>query len=107
MSNFASRPIDLSALELPPQVAQLLQIIAQHPDSDTAYLLAQFVASTVHPDYVCNLAMIAALPERFKVATLEFFKACVIDGLSTSQQAFVASVIEPYIARAVGLPEKR
>ena len=81
-----------------------LQLIQKNPSSEVGSVLVQYVAAFVHPDFVCNLAMLDALPEDAKVASLAFFEFCLTHGLSIEEQGALLAFVQPHIVSSLGGP---
>lgn len=81
-----------------------LQLIQKNPSSEVGTVLVQYVAAFVHPDFVCNLAMLDALPEAAKVASLAFFEFCLTHGLSIEEQGALLAFIQPHIVTTLRGP---
>ena len=88
----------------PEKLKATLQLIEKNPSGEVAIALVQFVASFVHPDMVCNLAMMENLPVPAKQAALEFFEHCLSAGLTLEQQGDLLRFIQPYIVATLGGP---
>lgn len=88
----------------PEPVRASLRLIEKNPSNEAALVLLQFVASFVHPDYVCNLAMLDALPIEYKEAALELFEFCLTSGLSLDEQGDILRFVEPYLVQSLGAP---
>ena len=81
-----------------------LQLIQKNASGEVASVLVQYVAAFVHPDFVCNLAMLDLLPEAAKVAALAFFNFCLTQGLSIEEQGALLAFIQPYIVSTLRGP---
>ncbi|MGP8438211.1 hypothetical protein ACT2FY_09715 [Paraburkholderia fungorum] len=88
----------------PEKLRLTLQLIEKNPSGEVAVALVQYVASFVHPDMVCNLAMMENLPVPAKQAALEFFEHCLSAGLTIEQQGELLRFIQPYIVATLGGP---
>lgn len=88
----------------PEKLRPTLQLIEKNPSGEVAVALVQYVASFVHPDMVCNLAMMENLPVQAKQAALEFFEHCLSAGLTIEQQGELLRFIQPYIVATLGGP---
>ncbi|WP_342064881.1 hypothetical protein, partial [Cupriavidus sp. OTU4895] len=86
----------------PEKLRPTLQLIEKNPSGEVAVALVQYVASFVHPDMVCNLAMMESLPVPAKQAALEFFEHCLSVGLTIEQQGDLLRFIQPYIVATLG-----
>lgn len=101
----ASEPPASAVLQrLPEALRPALHAILARPKSDAALILAQFVASFVHPDFVCNLSLLDALPAENKQAALAFFNYCLNAGMTLEEQGDVLRLIQPHMARILGVP---
>lgn len=81
-----------------------LQLIQKNASGEVGSVLVQYVAAFVHPDFVCNLALLDALPEDAKVASLAFFEFCLTQGLSIEEQGALLAFVQPYIVATLGGP---
>lgn len=88
----------------PEPVKAILHLIEIKPSGDVSLYLLQYVASFVHPDCVCNLAMLDALPDDAKQAALSLFQFCLHNGLSIDEQGAILRFIQPYLVRGLGAP---
>lgn len=88
----------------PEQLRPTLQLIQKNPSSDVAVVLVQYVAAFVHPDFVCNLAMMDSLPSEAKEASLAFFEFCLSSGLTIEDQGALLAFIQPYIVATLRGP---
>lgn len=88
----------------PEQLRPTLQLIQKTPSSDVAVVLVQYVAAFVHPDFVCNLAMMDSLPSEAKEASLAFFEFCLSSGLTIEDQGALLAFIQPYIVATLRGP---
>jgi hypothetical protein len=84
------------------EVRPVLRHISNKPQSETAGILVQFVASIVHPDFVCNLAMMDCLAPEAKEAVLKMFQFCLKTGLSIEEQGAILAFVQPYIVSLLG-----
>lgn len=82
---------------LPDKLRPTLELIERPSSADDAIALVQYVAAFVHPDMVCNLAMMEALPPDARQAALDFFEHCMTVGLSIEDQSILLRFIQPYI----------
>ncbi|HHV7523687.1 TPA: hypothetical protein ACUNF5_005212 [Burkholderia orbicola] len=98
MPNFAHFLDTADTLDLPRQAIDLLRTINRDADADRAKLLMQFVASSIHPDYVFNLSMLSVLPAEHKAAVVAYFAMSISGGLTLAQQAIILQVVESYFA---------
>ena len=88
----------------PEQLRPALLLIQKTPSNDVTVALVQYVASFVHPDFVCNLAMMDSLPKEAKEASLAFFEFCLRSGLSIEDQGALLAFIQPYIVTTLRGP---
>lgn len=93
-----------SLSSFPDELRDTLQLIEKNGSNDLGAALTQFVASFVHPDMVCNLAMMESMPDSAKAASLKFFEHCLTAGLSLEQQGDLLRFVQPYIVKALGGP---
>lgn len=84
------------------EVRPVLRHISYKPKSESAGILVQFVASIVHPDFVCNLAMMDHLAPEAKEAALKMFQFCLKTGLSIDEQGAILAFVQPYIVSLLG-----
>lgn len=78
-----------------------LAVILAHGADDVGVAMTQFVASFVHPDMVCNLAMMECLCEDDKQAALSFFEHALRDGLSLEEQGALLRFVQPFIVSSL------
>lgn len=88
----------------PEQLRSTLQLIQNPPSNDVAVVLVQYVAAFVHPDFVCNLAMMDSLPSEAKAASLAFFEFCLSKGLTNDDRRALLAFIEPHIVATLRGP---
>lgn len=88
----------------PEQLRPALQLIQNHPSNDVAVVLVQYVAAFVHPDFVCNLAMMDSLPSEAKAASLAFFEFCLNKGLTNEDRRALLAFIQPHIVATLRGP---
>lgn len=88
--------------ELDDDIQHVLSLIAVKPSNEAAGILVQFVASIVHPDFVCNLAMMDKLPAQAKEAAVRMFQYCLKTGLSIEEQGAILAFVQPYIVSLLG-----
>ena len=81
-----------------------LAVILSRRCDDVGVAMTQFVASFVHPDMVCNLAMMECLCEDDKQAALSFFEHALREGLSLEEQGALLHFVQPFIVSALGGP---
>jgi len=81
-----------------------LHYIASHASSEPATTLTHFLASLVHPDFVCNLALLDRLPVDAREAMLIAFEYCLTQGLTMEEQGAVLVWLQPHLARLPGAP---
>lgn len=81
-----------------------LQLIQKNASNEVGSVLVQYVAAFVHPDFVCNLTLLDALPEAAKVASLAFFEFCLTHGLSIEEQGALLAFVQPYIVTSLRGP---
>jgi len=93
--------------DLPDDLKLALQLVKKNAASDEGKIALQCLASAAHPDYVCNLAMLASLPPAYREALRAFLNYCLSPGLSTAQQGAVLRIVEPLLAGAIGAPSFR
>lgn len=97
-------PAGADLQRFPEALRPALHCIVARPKSEAALILTQFVASFVHPDFVCDLALLDVLPADDKQAALEFFTYCLNAGLSLEEQGEVLRLIQPQLAGMLGAP---
>jgi len=90
--------------DFPEALKSSLQLIEKNAASDESKILLQCLASAVHPDYVCNLAMIASLPDEYREALRDLLNYCISPGLTTDLQIRVTRIVEPMLASIIGAP---
>jgi len=88
----------------PEPLRPALHFIASHERSDAGGALLHFLASLVHPDFVCNLALLDRLPVEAREAMLETFEFCLSQGLTVEEQGAVLAWLQPRLSRLPGLP---
>ena len=88
----------------PESVRPILRLIQNKPTGDVTAILVQYVASFVHPDFVCNLAMMDHLPIEAKKAALEMFTFCLSNGMTIEDQGAILAFIQPFIVSALRGP---
>lgn len=96
-------PNAASLSAFPEPVRATLHLIERHPSIEVTQTLTHFVASFVHPDFVCNLADFQHLDNDVKQAALEFFEFCLTQGLAMEEQGAILGWITPYMQRHLGL----
>jgi len=96
-------PNAASLSAFPEPVRATLQLIEKNRSIEVAQTLTHFVASFVHPDFVCNLADFQHLDNEVKQAALEFFEFCLTQGLTVEEQGAILGWITPYMQRDLGL----
>ena len=106
-------PVSLQAVNQPgelnldaaPKSAQfLLRSMADKPTSDRSLILAQYLASFVHPDYVCNLSMLDCLSPEDKTNVMDFFQHCLTSGMAIEEQGSILRYLHPYLSGLLGGP---
>lgn len=98
---YGSNAAALSAF--PEPVRATLHLIEKNRSIEVAQTLTHFVASFVHPDFVCNLADFQHLDEGVKRAAKEFFEFCLTQGLTVEEQGAILAWITPYMQSHLGL----
>lgn len=81
--------------DLPEPVQVALHLIGKNPSDDASLVLLQVVASIVHPDYLCNLASLGALPAEHREVALDLVRCCLSGDLSLDEQSAVLRFVEP------------
>ena len=81
----------------PPEISRVLDLIDSSSNDEAGQLLTQYVASFVHPDMVCSLAMMERLPENYKDAAVQFFQYCLHTGLTAGQVGDVYQFLVPHL----------
>lgn len=92
---------------IPDQARETVRLIVRNPDDEAAGLLLQFAAALVHPDYVCSLAQLDALPIEHKQAVLELFEYHLTSGFSPEARGALLRALLPYLARPLGASRSR
>lgn len=92
---------------VPDPARETLRLIVRNPDEEAAGLLLQYAASLAHPDYVCSLALLDALPIEYKEAALELFEYHLTSGFSPEERGAILAALEPYLARPLGASRPR
>lgn len=82
----------------PEELRATLHLIEKNRSNEVAQTLANFVASFVHPDFVCNLADFGHLDHEVKAAALAFFEYCLKVGLSIEEQGAILKWITPHLS---------
>lgn len=90
-----------------PEVEAALRLIAQTERPDVSDAVAQFVASLVHPDFVCNLSSVCMLDGQAKSVALDLFAYCLATGLSADEKGALSAWLMPILERATGHPSSR
>lgn len=88
-------PNTASPRHFPEPVRLIVRLIEKNGSDEVSQLLANFVASTVHPDFVCNLASFDAVNREIKTAVLEFFDHCVFHGLTLDEKNELLNLVNP------------
>jgi hypothetical protein len=97
----------LAFAAFPEPVRPALHFIASHDRSDAGSTLLHFVASLVHPDFVCNLALLDQLPIEAREAMLTIFEYCLTQGMTLEEQGAVLTWLSSRLARMPGMPTAR
>lgn len=95
-------PAATQTLRLPSALLPALEFIERHPSGEAGVAMTQYVASFAHPDMVCNLAMMEALPADARESALAFFSYCLGTGLTIEEQGELLRFIQPWIVRTLG-----
>lgn len=90
-------PLPTVSSDLPAPLQATLQLIAGKPDAESSQQLLQFAASFAHPDYVCNLAMLGALPAEHKAAAREMFDFALTSEFTLEHQVALLHFVHPYL----------
>ncbi|WP_156443858.1 hypothetical protein [Burkholderia savannae] len=98
MSSFAHLLDSADTHALPRPAVDLLHKINSDSDADRIELIMQFVASSVHPDYVFNISMLSVLPAEYKAAVTAYFVMFVSGELTLPQQATILRMVGLYFA---------
>lgn len=93
---YGANTASLSAF--PEELRATLHLIEKNRSNEVAQTLANFVASSVHPDFVCNLADFGHLDTEVKAAALAFFDYCLKVGLSLQEQASILQWVRPHLS---------
>jgi hypothetical protein len=88
----------------PEKLRPTLQLIQENAVNRVAVSLVQYVASFVHPDIVCNFALLDTLPFTAKQAVIDFFDYCLSIGLTIEEQGSLLAFIQPYIVATLRGP---
>ncbi len=102
----ARKPYDANTALLshfPEAVRGSLHLIEKNGLNEVGVAVTNFVASFVHPDFVCNLADFQHVDHDVKSAVLEFFQYCLDEGMSVETQGQILAWITPYLERQ-GMP---
>lgn len=101
-----SSPIDganaASLSAFPEPLRATLHLVEKNRSIEVCQSLTHFVASFVHPDFVCNLADFQHLDNEVKVAAMAFFEFCLTQGLTMDEQVAILAWITPYMQRHLG-----
>lgn len=96
---------DAGALSgMPEPMRPVLAYVSSHPRTDAGAALLHFVASLVHPDFVCNLALLDQLPAEARDAMLIAFEHCLSQGLTIEEQGAVLAWVQPRLSQLPGVP---
>jgi len=82
-------------IDIPQPFQDVLRLIEQHRADDLGPTLHAFVASLVHPDCVCNLALLPTLPAGVKAAVIAAFSYCMEFPLTPTEQGKIARFLFP------------
>lgn len=91
--------------DFPEPLRPTLRLIAESRSGEICESLVQYVAAFVHPDMVCNLAMMESLPEDAKKAAAAFFDYCLFNGLTIEQQGQLLAFVQPFIISVLNGPQ--
>jgi hypothetical protein len=100
-----NQPGELNLEAVPKSARSLLRSIADKPTSDRSLILVQYLASFVHPDYVCNLSMLDYLSPEDKIDVMDFFQHFLSSGMSIEEQGSILRYIHPYLSGLLGGPK--
>ena len=90
--------------DFPEPLRSTLQLIEKKPSNEAGLILLQCAASAAHPDYLCSLTMLSALPIEYKEAALEMIEYSLTSGLTVEEQSALLRFVEPLIATALRRP---
>lgn len=90
----------------PAKSRPMLQLIEKNRSTEVGQILTQFVASALHPDFVCNLGAFTGLSADVKTAALEFFSHALSPGFTLDEAGAMFAWLTPHIHGRAGPPHR-
>ena len=86
-----------SQIQFPGPIKTVIDLIEKNPKGEEEAVLLHYLASFVHPDTLCNLAMMNKIATSKKEAAVKMFEYCLYTGLSVDEQGDILKYLQPHI----------
>ena len=86
----------------PAKSRPMLQLIEKNRSTEVGQILTAFVASALHPDFVCNLGAFIGMTAEVKAAALEFFDHALTPGFTLDESGAMFAWLTPHIEGRAG-----
>ena len=88
----------------PAKSRAMLQLVEINRSTEVGQILVDFAASTIHPDFVCNIGVLASMSNEVKRAVLEFFEHTLSPGFTIDEAGAIFAWLTPHLQGMAGPP---